>query len=143
MITVEAKVAGGRRALIPRWEIPPPPEVARGAAPLTLRDLIARIVREEISSFRERQSERRLVRVLSEREIASGAESGRIHSGGDTITQEVPDEDSAVGVALQGFDDGLYFVFIDGRQYENLNEQVFVGPDSAVTFLRLVPLAGG
>jgi hypothetical protein len=142
MITVEARVTGRRRPLVPAWQIPLDPDYAKGGEALTLRRLIARIVREEVQSFRDRQNDRRLLHVLSEREIDAGADRGRIDSGGRTLYQRVAEEE-AVGVALDGFEDGLYLVLIDGLQHKELDEQVFPGPDSTVTFLRLVPLAGG
>jgi hypothetical protein len=142
MVTIEARATGRRRPVIPRWQIPLPPEFTGAGTPRTLRELIAAIVEEEVRAFRERQVERRLVRVLSESEIEAQAQRGRIDSGGRTLKQEV-DEGVAVGVALQGFEDGLYLVLIDERQQRDLDEQVFLAPDSTVTFLRLVPLVGG
>jgi hypothetical protein len=142
MLTIEARATGRRRPLIPQWQIPLPPEFTGAGRPVTLRELIAAVVEEEVLAFRERQVERRLVRVLSESEIEAQTQRGRIDSGGRTLKQEV-DEGAAVGVALQGFEDGLYLVLIDEQQQRDLDEQVFLAPDSTVTFLRLVPLAGG
>lgn len=48
----------------------------------------------------------------------------------------------AIGTALRAFEDGLYLVILDGKEQRDLDEQVFPGPDSHVTFLRLVMLAG-
>jgi hypothetical protein len=142
MLTIEAKVTGRRRGgLIPQWQVPVD-DVAPGGSPLTLRELIDRVVRAEVAAFGERQAERRLTRLLSERQLQEQAERGRLDLGGRDLRQRV-DADTAVGVALESFEDGLYFVVIDGRQCESLDEQVFVGADSRVTFLRLVPLAGG
>lgn len=141
MLTIEARVAGKRRALIPKWQIPLPPERTGRSEPLTLRSLIARIVRAEVEGFRERQAERRLVRVLSEPLIAEGASRGKVDPGGRALDQHV-DPDVAVGTALQAFEDQLYLVLIDGREHRDLDEQVFPGPDSTVTFLRLVMLSG-
>ena len=42
-----------------------------------------------------------------------------------------------------GFIDGLYYVFLDDVQQENLDERVYLKPNSRLTFLRLVALAGG
>jgi len=49
----------------------------------------------------------------------------------------------AVAIAVEAFQDGLYFIFIDGVQQKELDREVVVRPDSRVTFLRLVALAGG
>ena len=141
MLTIEARTAGKRRALIPNWQIPLPPERAGRSEPLTLRSLIGRIVRAEVDAFRERQAERRLVRVLSEPLIAEGATRGRIDPGGRELDQHV-DPEAAVGTAIQAFEDQLYLVLIDGREHRDLDEQVFPGPDSTITFLRLVMLSG-
>jgi len=140
MVTIEARAPGQRRA-IPQWQLPVD-GVAADGRPLTLRELIERVVRAEVAEFRERQQERRLVRFLSAREIGEQAERGRVDFGGRELEQEV-DDDEAVGTALESFEDGLYLVLIDGREHESLDEQVLVGQDSRVTFLRLVALAGG
>ena len=63
-------------------------------------------------------------------------------SGGSDLQQDVDDE-TAVANALQAFVDGIYYVILDGTQCRDLDEQVVVADDSTVTFLRLVPLAGG
>lgn len=141
MLTIEARATGRRRALVPDWQVPIG-EHGAGFGPLTLRELIARIVREEVAAFRERKRRPRLMPVLSREQIDRGLESGRVAAGAPAGGAKV-DDDEAVGVAHQSFEDGLYLVLIDGRQYEDLDEQVLIGESSTVTFLRLVPLAGG
>ena len=79
--------------------------------------------------------------MLSAAEIGEGATRGRIDSGGRQLHQTV-DEGQAIGTALQAFEDGLYLVILDGREQRDLDEQVFPGPDSHLTFLRLTMLAG-
>ncbi len=141
MLTIDARAPGRRRPLIPQWQIPLPPDPTGRGEPLTLRALISRIVLAEVAAFRDRQATRNLVRVLSAAEIDEGAATGRVDAGGRTLHQVV-DDGAAVGTALQAFEDGLYLVLIDGREQRDLDEQVFPGPDSHVTFLRLVMLAG-
>jgi hypothetical protein len=118
----------------------PPDPTGRGE-PLTLRALISRIVAQEVAAFRERQERRSLVQVLSAREIADGAAKGKVDSGGRELHQVV-DAGQAIATALRAFEDGLYLVILDGKEQRDLDEQVFPGPDSHVTFLRLVMLAG-
>jgi hypothetical protein len=76
MLTIEARLTGRRRPLIPHWQIPLPPEFTGAGRPRTLRELIAAIVEEEVRAVRERQVERRVVRVLSESEIEAQAQRG-------------------------------------------------------------------
>jgi hypothetical protein len=87
------------------------------------------------------QEERKLVRILTEREIESGLEKGRMDSGGRDLHQKI-DPDEAVGTALQAFEDGLYLVFLDEEEQRDLDKQVFLRPDSKLTFVRLTLLAG-
>jgi hypothetical protein len=141
VISIEARATGRRAALAPERRIPRP-ETGAGGEPLTLRELIAAAVRDEVAAYSERRAEASLVRALSDAEIAAGLERGRVSSGGGPRPRQVS-ADQAVDVALEAFVDGFYLVVIDGRQYERLDEVVLLGDDSRVVFLRLVPLAGG
>ena len=78
MLTIETRAIGKRRPLIPSWQLPTPPQPIAREGPLTLRALITRIVNEEVAAFRQRQADRRFVRVLSERQLSEGALAGRI-----------------------------------------------------------------
>lgn len=140
MLTVQAR-ATGRRRLAPDWDVPLGDDWHRGGG-ATLRDLITWLVRAQVAAFDRRQADARLLRVLSERELDDGARGGRIAPGGRALRQHV-DVDIAIAVALQAFEDGLYLTLIDGLQYHRLDEPVMIAPDSTVTFIRLVALAGG
>jgi hypothetical protein len=140
-ITIQAKVPGQKKQAITNWHIPLPPDVD-GSRRMTLRDLIEYVVSNEIQTFHERQEERRLARILSPSEIELGVEKGKIDMGERDLDQTV-DENAAIGAALQAFEDGLYFVFLDDAQQHDLNHEVVVAPDSTLLFIRLVALAGG
>jgi hypothetical protein len=142
-MTVEGKVAGQKRPLFEDREIPLPPEAERPGGQVLLRDLITRVVLEEVARFRERQEERRLIRVLTEGEIRQGVERGKIEMGGREEKEGEVDPQAAVETALLAFQDGLYYVFIDGDQKTDLDQAVSLKAESRVTFLRLVALAGG
>ncbi len=142
-LRVASKVVGSRHTSIPEQLLWLSDERKRGGEPLTLRDLITMIVLEEVEAFRQRQEERRLLRVLTEREIAEGIERGKIDPGGHEEQRQDVDPHEAVRVALQAFEDHLYFVFIDGVQQQHLDQPVQVQSGSRVLFVRLVPLAGG
>jgi hypothetical protein len=139
---IELRQLGRKSRPLDGWAVPTPP----GADPsegggLTLRELIARVVRSEVAGFRERADRRRFVRALTEGEIAEGARRGRIDPGGRKST-EIVDPDAAVGAALQGFEDGLYLVLVDGVEQRSLDSQVYLTADSRLVFLRLTFLAG-
>lgn len=151
-ISVEARVIGKRRSATTPWHVPLPPEFFQGTASAEsaprLRDLIEYIVRQEVRAFQQRQEERRLLHVLSARQIAEGASEGKVVMGGiDNSLAGRPDtevdEEAAIQVALQGFLDGLYLVFLDGQQQQDLEAPVQISQTSTLLFLRLVALAGG
>jgi|SRR5579871_4613595 len=141
-ITIEGKVFGQKRPLFGDRALPLPPEWEDGSERLTLRDFIARIVREEVNAFRERQEARRFVQTLTQADIQRGLMKGKVDMGGRDEVQEV-DAEAAVANALLAFEDGLYYVFLDEVQQESLDQEVHVHLDSKVTFLRLVALVGG
>jgi hypothetical protein len=141
-LVVEGKVLGQKRPVFTDWHIELPPDWPRSGDHIRLRDLISRVVVEEVKAFQQRQQERRLARIMSRAEIEQGARAGKVDPGERNL-QQVVDPDEAVGTALQAFEDGLYYVFIDGVQQTSLDSEVFLGTESAVTFIRLVALAGG
>ncbi|HEX8231187.1 MAG TPA: hypothetical protein VF826_18050 [Chloroflexia bacterium] len=143
-IMVKAKVVGQSKPPFPDWSVPLPPELW-ASEQMTLRDLITRIVLEEVEAFHHRREERRLTRVLSSAEMAQAAARGKISMSAQDSTQveQRAEPDVAVAAALQAFEDRLYYVFVDDAQGEWLDQPVRLRPGSSVTFLRLVPLVGG
>jgi hypothetical protein len=141
MLTISGKAIGRRNPLFDDFSIDVPQD--RGDSGLTLRDLIERIVRNEVTAFQRRQSDSQFLRCLTTAEMQTGAEKGKIDSGGqDDLNQQV-DPDDAVATALQAFEDGMYLVVLDGVDQKQLDSEIFLQPDSRVTFVRLSLLAGG
>lgn len=145
-ISVEARIIGKRGPATP-WYVPLPPALVQETTgieyPFRLHDLIAYLVRDEVRTFQQRQEERRLLHVLQPMEIADAASRGKIVMGEAKRPQQEINEDEAIQVALQGFVDGLYLVFVDGQQQRNLDAPLHLHAASTLLFLRLVALAGG
>ncbi|NEQ97802.1 MAG: hypothetical protein F6K30_13965 [Cyanothece sp. SIO2G6] len=146
-ITVEGKVFGRRRPVFTDWSVPLPPDTTEGSQPLTLRDLITCVVKAEVEAFRTRQAEQRLQRILSKADIEQGLAVGKVTMGDTLASQhnsgQMVDLEAAIDNALVGFIDGLYYVFLDEVQQDDLDATVHLQPDSWLTFLRLVALVGG
>jgi hypothetical protein len=140
--TVEAKVIGQKRPLFTDWRIELPPLDENRGDHLKLQDLITSIVLKEVEAFQLRQEERKLARVMSRQEIERSAITGKVDPGERDLQQQVNGND-AVAVALQAFEDGLYFVFVDDVQQTSLDREVFLKTNSKVVFLRLTALVGG
>jgi hypothetical protein len=141
-LTINARALGRKTPLLSDWSVPFPPELGDGGA-VTLLDLIARIVRNEVAAFKERQGAQKFLKVLTERQIVQGAEQGAIRSGGSEVPEQYVDPESAIDVALQAFKDGLFLVIIDENELRSLEDKAVIRPGSRITFLRLTLLAGG
>jgi hypothetical protein len=143
-LTISGKVLGKSQNLFTSWEMALPDDRAAvgESRKVLLAELLTEIVRSEIRGFRDRQSQRRLTKVLGLVEIEAGVALGKVDSGGSEVEQVV-DELGAVENALQAFKDGFYLVFIDDRQQEDLEELVVLTDRSELLFLRLTPLVGG
>lgn len=141
-LLISGKAIGARKPLFADWSIPVPPEWNPRDG-VTLRDLIGMVVRAEVKAFRDRQEQRQVFRALTARQISEAADKGKIEMGGSEVSLQEIDEDQAVSVACQAFEDGIYLVVIDGEEQREIDCQVFLQPDSRVTFVRLTLLAGG
>jgi len=141
-IVIEGKVMGQKRPVFKDWRLALPPVWERGGDRLRLRDLITRVVLEEVSAFQQRQAERRLAQIMNRAAIEAGAAKGKVDPGERDLVQVVQPEE-AVAAALLAFEDGLYFVFIDGVQQIHLDSEIYLKAESKVSFIRLVALAGG
>jgi hypothetical protein len=139
MLTVSGRTLGKQKPLFADWSLPPPPGLGDG---VTLRELIACVVRADVAAFDLRQRDRRALQVLTDPDIAKGVARGKVVAGGSDLDQRV-DPDDAVATALQAFADGLYLVVVDGAELCDLDGRVELGPDSHLAFIRLIMLAGG
>ena len=143
MITVSGKALGSRRPLFADWSVPFPPDLKSDGDSITLRELIARIVVAEVESFNARQVENQTLRALTEKQIADAAAEGKVDMGGRDHPPQKVDPRQAVATAITAFEDGLYLVVLDGEEQKELDREVYLRPDSRVTFIRLTMLAGG
>jgi hypothetical protein len=141
MLTISGKAIGQKAPLFADWSIPFPPDL--GESGVTLREIIARVVRAEVAAFQQRQRDRLVFRALTERQIADAAKKGKVEMGGSEVPLQEVDEEAAVATACQAFEDGMFLVLIDGEEQRSLDAQVFLKPDSRVMFVRLTLLAGG
>ena len=142
MVTVTGHSPGSRKQLFDSFSLSLPSlQVTEDI--VSLRDLITRIVMTQVDAFTERQHDNRFIRVLTQKAIIAGVTAGKISSGGSQVPVQPVNIDEAVANALEAFEDGLYLVAIDSRQYEKLNEPIDLNADSRVSFIRLTLIVGG
>ncbi len=118
-----------------------PMEVSSALVSGTVRELLAQIVHHQVAAFTQRKNANRLLRILTANEVEDGIEAGKIISGGQEEDERIPDESVALENAITAFKDGLYFLFVNEVQIEDLEERVTEVRE--VLFVRLTALAGG
>ena len=136
-LSVEAKTVGQKGSDAPIWEL----EIIDPDEIILLKDLITSIVREEVKSFNQKNHPNRLSPVLFLQNIEDGLASGKIGLPNAKIP-EVGFE-KAVKDAISAFSSGYYYVFVDGDRINSLEDGIFLGEHSKITFIRLTPLVGG
>lgn len=143
MLTISGKALGQRKPLFSDWSLPLPPELQASESGITLRDLLVQIVTAEVEAFNTRQKEQQTLRALTSRQIQDAAKKGKVDMGGREYDPQNADRETAIAVAIEAFQDGLFLVVIDEEEKKELDQQLFLKPDSRVTFIRLTMLAGG
>ncbi len=141
-LTIELRSPGRPSASRSPLQVPYPATLMQTYGATTVRQLIIALVAEEVSAFQHRQSEQRLLPFMTAAAIANSAARGKITPKPDTPSGTV-DLTLAANNALQAFQDGLFYLFVNGEQQEDLDCVVTITPDSRLTLLRLVALAGG
>lgn len=131
---VETKVVGSRETESLQVQV--------AAAAMSLREVLVALVRHELAAYEERRAASRALQVLTPADLARGVDTGA-YGRESRAVPAAPSEEAAVERALEAFHDGLYFVFVDGVQLEELDAPVSVRDDSTLRLVRLVALAGG
>lgn len=139
-LQISGRAVGSRWPLFANWSVTLPPG-ERGDGGLTLRDLIAVIVRADLDAYPKRREARRLDRILTPRKIKRGQAEGRIAPDARG-TPAPPLVQDAINTAWCAFEDGVYLVAIVGHEFRSLDAQVYVTSQTRVTLIRLAFLAG-
>ncbi len=112
-------------------------------SPCRLQDLLTQMVEQQVASYNERllKSEKEREIPLDENYLDILTNTGKV-SFGELYNNKPADVDSAISNALECFTDGLFAVFVDDVQYEQLTDSIDLTEDSVVSFVRLTFLAG-
>jgi len=103
---------------------------------VTVRELIRSRVYQEVQDYNRRKPEtfRGLVQPTDAEQTLNGFHL-RDHRQIDWKKQ--------FDKACDAFERNGFFVLVDDRQPESLDEEITAGPDTRVSFVKLVPLVGG
>jgi hypothetical protein len=102
---------------------------------VTVRELIRERVHHEVREF-NRQQDRLIFHGLVQPE-----DTERTLNGSKLKAHRPLDWEAQFALAVEGFATNAYFVIIDDRQAETLDETFVVGPQTTVSFVKLTPLS--
>lgn len=136
IIHYSIKQLGKKRPQIKRERL----ELPSLAGNSTLKEFIQAVVEQQVQAYETRQATT-LLQALTPAEIQEGVQKGKVDLGERFGTRTVAVA-AAVEEALQAFEDGLYAVFADEEQLEQLDSTTNWGDIDCFTFIRLTFLAG-
>lgn len=101
-----------------------------------VRHLIEKLVYESVRNFQMQK-----LAIFTEAVIHQGRQRGKFgspHEDAPRVNLEL-----AQAAAIQAFEDGLYLIFVDGKQKKSVDDVVTLKIDSQIKLIRLTALAGG
>ena len=112
------------------------------AVPNTLRQLISLLVTDGVEAYNQRLQSKGNTSLLTKDDIDAMSQVGKIGFGIPFGSREANLSD-ALETAMQGFEDGLYRLFIGEREIESLDALLNLQEEDTITIIRLVMLTGG
>lgn len=111
--------------------------------PHTLRELITQVVTKNVENFNNKASnhETPFIDFLSPSDIEQQAETGKV--GFQALySDKQANLTKALETAIRAFEDGLFRVFINDEEAEQLDTKLEVADGAEVVFIRLTMLTG-
>ena len=132
---INVKQAGSRKNYIAKEEI------ILSTRPLTLRQLVAAIVSENVKNFNTKVKGNALLNYLTKEEINEKLVVGKV-SFGEAYNPAETNLEKALECAYLAYEDGIYRVFINDAEVDQLDDQLHLKEEDVLTFVRLTMLAG-
>lgn len=103
---------------------------------VTVRDIIAVRVEKEVSEYNNKKPDYFLG-------LVQPTHAERTLNGYKVKERKHIDAEKQVYIALDSFMKNAYFILIDNRQAETLDQEVKISTTSNIRFVKLTPLVGG
>lgn len=104
---------------------------------ITLRELITQRIREEVDKFNRQKAQN----IFSG--LVQPSDTEKTLNGYKIRKQRLIDFDKQLDLAIKAFESNGFFVLLDDKQVEDLNNPLTLTEHSKVSFIKLVPLVGG
>ena len=106
---------------------------------ITVRDLIRERVYQEVSEYNFRS--RREGGIF--RGLVQPTDTERTLNGFKVPKNRDIDWEAQFARAIDAFGRNGFFILVDDRQAETLDQEIVIGPSTQVSFMKLTPLVGG
>jgi hypothetical protein len=103
---------------------------------ITVRELIERRVSQEVEEYNRAQPE-------YFQGLVQPTDAERVLNGYRLRQKRMLDVAEQRAKAIEAFQRSGFFVLVDDRQLDGLEDEIAVRPDTEVRFVKLVPLVGG
>ena len=103
---------------------------------ITVRELIERRITQEVEEYNRAQPE-------YFQGLVQPTDAERVLNGYRLRRKRMLDAAEQRTSAIEAFQRNGFFVLVDNRQLEGLDDEIAVRPDTEVSFVKLVPLIGG
>ena len=103
---------------------------------LSIKDIIAARVQKEVDKYNRQMPE-------YFNGLVQPTEAESTLNGYKMKQRKQIDAEKQVYIALDAFQRNVFFVLVNDRQVESLDEEVLLSNTSSVSFIKLTPLVGG
>jgi hypothetical protein len=110
--------------------------------PQTLRQLITILVIDGVERYNQRLQAKEGAAILTKHDMDAMSQVGKIGFGIPFGSRQA-DLQEALETAFQGFEDGLYRLFVGEQEIESLDAPLHLQEEDTITIIRLVMLTGG
>jgi hypothetical protein len=103
---------------------------------VTIRDVIARRVTVEVDGYNNKLEGRfqGLIEPAPTEKLLNGDRSKR---------RPPVDAQKQIAVALAAFAQNGFFILVDNKQFDRLDDEIIVAKTTTISFIKLTPLVGG
>jgi len=103
---------------------------------MTVRDLIRERVHQEVSLHN-------LSLPAMFKDLVRSSNLDKVLDGDKRLKPRKLDWEEQARIALDAFERNGFFILVDDRQVEKLDEVITIGVDTHINFIKLTPLVGG
>src|SRR5687767_7557363 len=103
---------------------------------VTVKDIIQARVEQEVADYNQKQPE-------YFKGLVQPTDAEKTLNGYKLKTRKPIDAEKQVYIALDAFTKSAYFVLVNNKQVESLEQEVQIAASSSIKFVKLTPLVGG